>query len=142
MNAAEIMRPSPLTIEASETVQEALGMMDDFGIDELPVMEGDHFIGVVTSAAIHGLSERLGPFEQIPECRIVEITSYGTTCGPHDDGLTVLDHMEQDDAQHSYVVADDGALLGAIDLETLIELLPSDVSAGYIERQNYRTLIH
>lgn len=130
MKATQIMKSRIPTIESAESIREALDMMDDFGVDELPVVEEGEFVGVITAAAIHAASQHLGPFEDIPDRPVADLISYGTTCNPKEEGFHILDHMEQDDAHHSYVVNEKGELLGEIDFEDLVEALPAEVTAG------------
>lgn len=130
MKATQIMRRRVPRIESSENLSDALEMMDDFGLSELPVVEDDQFVGVITAEAIHQASRKLGPFEEIPDRPVAELIVYGTTCKPKEEGFHILDHMEQYDSRHSYVVGDQGQLLGEVDIEDLVEALPSEVSAG------------
>lgn len=130
MKATQIMRRRVPRIESSETLSDALEMMDDFGLSELPVVEDDQFIGVITAEAIHQASQQLGPFEEIPDRPVGELIGYGTTCKPKEEGFHILDHMEQDDSRHSYVVSEQGRLLGEVDFEDLVDALPAEVTAG------------
>jgi CIC family chloride channel protein len=48
------------TVTPSMNLEQAIRTMEDRGVDTLPVVDGDRFVGVVTSHAILGLDEILG----------------------------------------------------------------------------------
>jgi len=129
VKAMQIMKHHVPSVDVSESIIDALETMDDYGLDELPVVEDDRFVGVIKASAIHKASEFLGTFEDIPDRPVGDLIGYATTCAPKEDGYKVLDHMEQDNSNHSYVIAADGRLLGEIDFEELVGILPSDIQA-------------
>lgn len=126
MKAMQIMKHHVPSVDVSDSIIDALETMDDYGLDELPVVEDDHFVGVIKASAIHKASELLGTFEDIPDRPVGDLIGYATTCAPKEEGYKVLDHMEQDNSSHSYVVSEDGRLLGEIDFHELEDILPSD----------------
>ena len=126
MKAMQIMKHQVPRVDVSESIIDALETMDDYGLDELPVVEDDHFVGVIKASVIHQASEFLGAFEDIPDRPVGDFIGYATTCAPTEEGYKVLDHMEQDNSSHSYVVGEDGLLLGEIDFLELEDVLPSD----------------
>lgn len=130
MKAMQIMNQRVLSVEPSETIRNALELMEDYGLDELPVVEDQYFVGVITARAIHHASQHLGELEEIPDRPVADLIAYATTCTPVEEGFKVLDHMEQDDSHHSYVVSDAGELLGEVDFDDLSEALPSQVNTG------------
>lgn len=134
MKAIQIMNKKIVSVESSETLRDALELMEDCGLDELPVVDDECFIGVITASAIHQASQHLGEMEEIPDRPVADLIGYATTCKPKEEGFKVLDHMEQDDSHHSYVVSETGALLGEVDFDALTEVLPSQVNAGRAPR--------
>ncbi len=134
MKAMQIMKHHVPSVDVSESIIDALETMDDYGLDELPVVEDDHFVGVITASAIHRASELLGPFEDIPDRPVGDLIGYATTCAPIEEGYKILDHMEQDNSSHSYVVSEDGMLLGEIDFDELADILPSDTQVYHAQQ--------
>jgi len=124
--AMQIMKHHVPSVDVSESIIVALETMDDYDLDELPVVEDDQFVGVIKASVIHKASELLGTFEDIPDLPVGELIGYATTCTPKEEGYKVLDHMEQDNSTHSYVIAEDGRLLGEIDFDELADILPAD----------------
>jgi len=47
LKASEIMTGNPLTVEASEMVVNALSIMRENNITQLPVMDGDNYVGII-----------------------------------------------------------------------------------------------
>ncbi len=137
MKAMQIMKHQVASVDVSESIVDALETMDDCGLDEIPVVEDDQFVGVIKASVIHKASVFLGAFEDIPDCPVGDFLDCATTCTPTEEVYKVLGHMEQDNSSRSYVVGEDGLLLGEIDFLDLEDILPSDTHDYASKREKF-----
>jgi len=64
----EVMTPSPMTVKPSDPLEACMGLMASRGMRHLPVMDGDHVVGVVSVGdvvkdSIRRMSEQIGFLE-------------------------------------------------------------------------------
>ena len=56
MKVQEFMTAAPLTIDENASLETALATMDEHAIRHLPVVEGEHLIGVLSHRDLIGLT--------------------------------------------------------------------------------------
>ncbi|GAB2817851.1 CBS domain-containing protein [Lentzea nigeriaca] len=103
MKARDVATGPLVTVGPRDFARHAEGLMDDFGLTMLPVVDEDVFLGVVTKAACAGAS---GKVEHVMSQPVL-------TFGPETDAATLYDAMTLRGAL-SVPILDDGRIVGVV----------------------------
>jgi len=118
MKAADATVRPLVTVGPRDFARHAEGLMDDFGLTMLPVVDGDVFLGVVTKAGC-----RRGD-DEVP--KVQRVMSQPTlTVGPDFDLATLFEAMTRYEVI-SVPILEDGRLIGMVSRLDVLRAISHD----------------
>jgi len=118
MKAADAMVRPLVTVGPRDFARHAGGLMDDFGLTMLPVVDRNAFLGVVTRAGCHRDEDELPKVEHV-------MVQPALTVGPEFDVATLFEAMTRYEVL-SVPVLDDGQVLGMVTRLDVLRALSHD----------------
>ncbi|MCX2949139.1 HPP family protein [Lentzea sp. NEAU-D7] len=106
MKAADTMARPLVTVGPRDFARHAEGLMDDFGLTMLPVVDGDFFLGVVTKAGCRRGEDEAPKVERV-------MSQPALTVGPDFDAATLFEAMNRYEVI-CVPVLDDGRVIGVV----------------------------
>jgi tRNA nucleotidyltransferase (CCA-adding enzyme) len=119
--AADIMTRPVITIPVNSTIKEAESMMTRYGVNVLPVVRDDKYIGlisreVVEKALFHGFHQN----------NVSSFTTTDAVAARPDDSIREIEAQMIDNNQRFMAVLQDGNIIGAITRTDLLRSLYED----------------
>lgn len=113
MTASELITNDIPALQATDTVRQALGLMEEHRVNELPVVDQHKYLGLITNDDVENADERVA---------VSSLLHIGTPVqvNPSDFFLVPLKIMHQQKLSLLPVVREDGELLGIITQEQLL----------------------
>ncbi len=112
-----IMRPAPVTVAQGETLAHVERLMQQHGIHQLPVVEAERLIGIVSR---HDLATQAGYLERSKVDAVM--TQRPVTVSPQATLLEVAERLIEEDV-NSLPVVQDGKLVGIVSKTDLLQQL-------------------
>lgn len=112
-----VMRPAPVTVNQGETLAHAERLMQQHGVHQLPVVEADRLIGIVSR---HDLATQAGYLERSKVDAVM--TQRPVTVTPQTTLLEVAERLIEEDV-NSLPVVQDGRLIGIVSKTDLLQQL-------------------
>lgn len=106
MRAADAMVQPLITVGPRDFARHAEGLMDDFGLTMLPVVDGSFFLGVVTKAGCRRGEDESPKVERV-------MSQPALTVGPEFDVATLFEAMTRYEVL-CVPVLDDGRVIGMV----------------------------
>lgn len=106
MKAADAMVRPLVTVGPRDFARYAEGLMDDFGLTMLPVVDGNGFLGVVTQAGCRRGEDELPKVERV-------MSQPALTVGPEFDVATLFEAMTRYEVL-CVPVLDNGQVIGMV----------------------------
>ena len=106
MKAADAMVRPLITVGPRDFARHAEGLMDDFGLTMLPVVDQGVFLGVVTKAGCHRGEDELPKVERV-------MSQPALTVGPEFDVATLFEAMTRYEVL-CVPVLDNGQVIGMV----------------------------
>jgi CBS domain-containing protein len=123
------------TISATATVFEAIAFLAEKNIGALPVMEGDHLIGIFSERdytrkiALEGKSSRTTPVREIISTAVVAVTPQHTI----EDAMRLM----TDKHIRHLPVMEGGKMVGLVSIGDMVNWIISAQSAALDQMQSY-----
>jgi len=123
------------TIAATATVFEAIKFLAEKNIGALPVMEGDHLMGIFSERdytrkiALEGKSSKATPVREIISTAVVAVSSEDTI----EDAMRL---MTENHIRHLPVI-DDGKMVGLVSIGDMVNWIISAQSATINQMESY-----
>ena len=115
MKARDVVTRPLVTVGPRDFARHAEGLMDDFGLTVLPVVDEHVFLGVVTKAACAGA-----------QCKVEHVMSQPVlTMGPEVDVETLYDAMTLREVL-SVPILDDGRVVGMLTRRDVLQAISHD----------------
>ena len=118
MKAADAMIRPLVTVGPRDFARHAEGLMDDFGLTMLPVVDGSAFLGVVTRAGCRRREDELPKVERV-------MSQPALTVGPEFDVATLFEAMTRYEVL-CVPVLDDGQVIGVVTRLDVLRALSHD----------------
>ncbi|MDX8052366.1 CBS domain-containing protein [Lentzea sp. BCCO 10_0798] len=118
MKAADAMVRPLVTVGPRDFARHAEGLMDDFGLTMLPVVDGSAFLGVVTRAGCRRGEDELPKVERV-------MSQPELTVGPEFDVATLFEAMTRYEVL-CVPVLDDGQVIGVVTRLDVLRALSHD----------------
>jgi CBS domain-containing protein len=118
MKAADAMVRPLVTVGPRDFARHAEGLMDDFGLTMLPVVDGSAFLGVVTRAGCRRGEDELPKVERV-------MSQPALTVGPEFDVATLFEAMTRYEVL-CVPVLDDGQVIGVVTRLDVLRALSHD----------------
>lgn len=138
-SVADVMTPRPITVDFSDSLDRALSLMVENGIDHLPVTRDGKLAGVITSldiASVMGPTDRTDRMSKLPEPRSRGSVAVGgivrdepVTCKPADDSIAVLKNILDRERTGASVMLG-GTIQGIVTLRDYVKLLAVQPESG------------
>jgi CBS domain-containing protein len=112
MKARDIVAGRLVTVGPRDFARHAAGLMDDFGLTVLPVVDQDVFLGVVTKAACADGNPKV---EHVMSQPVL-------TVGPEMDAATLYDAMTLREVL-SVPILDDGRIVGVVTRRDVLQAI-------------------
>jgi len=129
MQVRDIMTLEVRTIPSSATVLEAAKKMDDENVGALPVVDGEHVVGIVTDRDI--VIRSTAADQQPSQMRVTDVMSAPAICGHADqtieEAATVL---KENYIRRLPVLDDSGQLVGMATADDLMVEIPERESTA------------
>jgi len=128
MKVSNLMTTHPLSVGATDTIQQAQDIMDEENIRQLPVLEGKHVIGIVTDRDIRSFlgGRSINTLEDREVAMNTEVASVMTgkpiTVSPDDDLREAVELLIDEKVGGIPVVDSEQGLVGII---TYVDVLRS-----------------
>ncbi len=88
LTVADIMTPRPITVSPSTALREVIGLMKSHGCRQLPVMEGERLVGIVTDRDVRlAMNSPLTLHERIEDETLLRSVTAGDCMTP--DPMTI-----------------------------------------------------
>lgn len=112
MKARDVVTGPLVTVGPRDFARHAEGLMDDFGLTMLPVVDQGVFLGVVTKAACAG-----------GNCKVEHVMSQPVlTVGPEMEATTLYDAMTLREVL-SVPILDDGRVVGVVTRREVLQTI-------------------
>ncbi|MDD1679165.1 MAG: CBS domain-containing protein [Methanomicrobiales archaeon] len=120
VTAHHVMCRPVFSVLVSDPISRAVGIMEERGISQVPVLENGVPVGCISETAIVTAMDR-GTFSRETAPLVRDCMESGFPTVPPDADLTVVVHLLQDN--HAVLVVDRGAIQGVITKHDLISLI-------------------
>jgi predicted transcriptional regulator len=120
VTARHVMCRPVYSVLVSDPISQAVSIMEERGISQVPVLENGVPVGCISETAIVTAMER-GIFHRDAVLPVRECMESGFPTVPPDADLTTVVHILQDN--HAVLVVDRGAIQGVITKHDLISLI-------------------
>lgn len=140
LRVRELMTPSPVTVEARQSVREAAALMRDHGLSSLPVTENGHLAGILTNTDLRDRVVAAGVAAEAPVAAVM--TPEPVTLAANSLAYDALLAMQQRTLRHLPVVGD-GRLVGIISKSAVLRRLinyPGYLGGDILRRQTPASL--
>jgi CBS domain-containing protein len=118
MKAADAMVRPLVTVGPRDFARHAEGLMDDFGLTMLPVVDGNVFLGVVTKAGCRSGEDELPKVERV-------MSQPALTVGPEFDVATLFEAMTRYEVI-CVPVLDNGHVIGVVTRLDMLRAISHD----------------
>lgn len=116
ITASNILNKQVPVLDPQDDPVDALNLMDQFRVADLPVVEKGRYVGMISETALMSVDHILEKEESSTEARLLAVS-----VKPHDHILDVLKKASENHLSVVPVVSEDGLYVGAITLEDLVE---------------------
>jgi acetoin utilization protein AcuB len=114
MLVREIMHSDPVVITPETTLDQAYGLMRERGIRHLPILDGDHLVGIVTDRDLRLATSRLTQHPFAPEAEVREVMSRPVHTAQPLDPIEIAARTMRELGIGSLPVVDGDALVGIV----------------------------
>jgi predicted transcriptional regulator len=118
--ARHVMCTPVYSVLSSDPISRAVGIMEERGISQVPVLENGVPVGCISETAIVAAIDR-GKLPRETDLLVKEYMESGFPTVPPDADLTTVVHILQDN--HAVLVVDRGTICGVITKHDLISLI-------------------